>query len=461
MLGGSAGRLKMQASMEYSLVNGWSLLAVAIALGILVYYGVFSSNNYSSNVCVADTGYTCANPILVGDGNLSVTMSQLNGHEITITQLGCSSNLTTAPATYQILPIKLQPSQTASMMFQCPLNTSVIGTRFSGSLWIVYSQGAKSGIVSRIGTVDTMVQRVIIQPIVHYAYVALSNNTLAVIDTDSGNVVSDIPVGADPRSISFSPDGSTLYVASYGDNTITVINNKTNSVTSVIPVGAGPSGIAISPFGTYAFVSNYGSGTVSVIDMISDAVVNTVSVGPNPVGIGMSMNGSYVYVANSGGGSGNTVSIINATTYQTVNTVTVSTASGPYSLSVAPDGGYVYVSIEGAQEVSVIGAGSFAVSSTIAVGKDPKYVEFASNNYAFVANSGDSTISVINGISGKVIKTVNVPSGPVGIATTGGGSRIYVADGGASKISIINGTSYAVIRNITLKSAPLAIAVHP
>jgi len=54
-------------------------------------------------------------------------------------------------------------------------------------------------------------------------------------------------------------------------------------VLSRIPVGTNPYSITLSVGGTRAFVSNFDSDSVSVIDTITDQVVTTIRTGPAPI----------------------------------------------------------------------------------------------------------------------------------------------------------------------------------
>jgi gliding motility-associated-like protein len=89
-----------------------------------------------------------------------------------------------------------------------------------------------------------------------------------------------------PWGLTFSPDGSRLYVANSLLNAVQVINTTTYSIMATIPVGAIPMGTSVTPDGSRLYVANYTDGTVSVINTTTDKVIATVTVGPNPFSIG-------------------------------------------------------------------------------------------------------------------------------------------------------------------------------
>lgn len=104
-----------------------------------------------------------------------------------------------------------------------------------------------------------------------FAYVVITNRTVAVIDTATDMVLNcltcPIPVGDLAIGIAFDPQNLHAYVTNTDDNTVSVIDTITNTIVGdPIPVGRGPSYIAIRPDGTRAYASNTDEHTVSVID---------------------------------------------------------------------------------------------------------------------------------------------------------------------------------------------------
>ncbi len=67
-----------------------------------------------------------------------------------------------------------------------------------------------------------------------------SENSVAVINAATLQVVKTVPIGSDPVALALSPDGSTLYAADFGSNFIGVMNTQTlTESTSPIPLSSG------------------------------------------------------------------------------------------------------------------------------------------------------------------------------------------------------------------------------
>lgn len=106
----------------------------------------------------------------------------------------------------------------------------------------------------------------------------------AVVDLDPGPGVSRA-VGADPRTLAFTPSGGKLYVVDHRGEGGAFPNGVFGSVhvldatagyavTKVIAAGVGvePFGIAMAPDGGFAAVTGFQSGTVAFIDTATDTV---------------------------------------------------------------------------------------------------------------------------------------------------------------------------------------------
>ncbi|MDR6999070.1 bifunctional YncE family protein/alkaline phosphatase family protein [Neobacillus niacini] len=132
------------------------------------------------------------------------------------------------------------------------------------------------------------------------------DNSLGVIDPQTGTVTAKIPVENAPTSVLV--DGNTAYVTNQGGRiakagdttvdssgtqvvvdpktgatttgTVSVIDLTTNKVEKNIEVGVQPERVTQS--GQYIFVTNTNSDTVSVIDTKSKTVVQTIDIEPYP-----------------------------------------------------------------------------------------------------------------------------------------------------------------------------------
>lgn len=105
--------------------------------------------------------------------------------------------------------------------------------------------------------------------------------------------------------------------------------------------------------------------------------------------------------------------------------------------------------------------------SSVLVGAGPEGVAVdAVTNTIYVANSGGDSVSVVNGVTDKVTKTIKLPKGaaPSGVAVDPVTDKIYVVEPGIADVQVINGATNALgasISFLTLSGAPDSIAVDP
>ena len=147
------------------------------------------------------------------------------------------------------------------------------------------------------------------------------NDSVSVIDTVAGLTISEIDVGVWPRSLAFTPDGATLFVANQRGNvevtkhfvtpfdgserrgTISVIDVASRTVVDTLEdVGTEPYGLVIAPNGQWFAVTGHRSDTVrfysttapyaQLVDFQYDANFNFLPAGKTVADI--DTNGDYV-----------------------------------------------------------------------------------------------------------------------------------------------------------------------
>jgi YVTN family beta-propeller protein len=123
------------------------------------------------------------------------------------------------------------------------------------------------------------------------------SDSVSVFAVNSNSLVklAEIPVGRQPRTLAFSPDGARVYVACQGTNELWVLNAGGRTVTGRIPVGHQPVGVAVAPNDGKILVCNQGEGTLSVI---SPALIvkKILRVADNPRAAAIASDGRLAYV---------------------------------------------------------------------------------------------------------------------------------------------------------------------
>src|SRR5580704_14632364 len=102
-------------------------------------------------------------------------------------------------------------------------------------------------------------------------------------------------------------------------------------------------------------------------------------------------------------------------------------------------------------------------TTNIPVGNNPQFMVMNNaTNKLYVTNRADGTVTIINGATNQVIKTLPVGPNPVGADVNPLTNRIYIANYGnrrGNTVSVIDGNTDTVITTITVQYGPILTAV--
>ena len=74
--------------------------------------------------------------------------------------------------------------------------------------------------------------------------------------------------------------------------------------------------------------------------------------------------------------------------------------------------------------------------------------------FAYLTNFDDGTVSVIDTASNTIVATVNVGSGPYGVAVSPDGAEVYVANSGSDNVSVIETANHTVTDTVNVGDGP-------
>jgi YVTN family beta-propeller protein len=137
----------------------------------------------------------------------------------------------------------------------------------------------------------------------HVYVVNQGSGNVSVIDATSDTVVASLQVGTAPNYAAFDAKNQRVLVTNPGSSSLSVISADPTSplfIKSVtnVTVGANPRSVTPLADGTRVYVANTGSNSVSVINSLSLAVTKTIPVGKSPVWISSDGDSTKVMTAN-------------------------------------------------------------------------------------------------------------------------------------------------------------------
>jgi YVTN family beta-propeller protein len=157
------------------------------------------------------------------------------------------------------------------------------------------------------------------------------------------------------------------------------------------------------------------------------------------------------------------VSLINTVTNKRVGEP-VPTGGEPTSIAITPDGKYAYVTDSEDESVSVIETGLRRNVATIEVGANPFGIAITPDGkYAYVTARNDNKVAVISTQTKEVAKSITVGLQPTGIAISPTGKFAYVANYLDSDVEVINTETMTLAPGEPIKvgEGPMGIEFTP
>lgn len=142
-------RRKSQVAVEFLVTYGWAILTVIVAVGVLIYFGIFNTTRYVNDRCNFGQQLVCEDYILNQHGNISIMLRNNFGVPIDITNIMIRSSYDLAKTCNPAVAVKPGPnaiSQYSSVNITCNIGISslpeneqleatiIIGFRRSGGV---------------------------------------------------------------------------------------------------------------------------------------------------------------------------------------------------------------------------------------------------------------------------------------------------------------------------------------
>lgn len=283
-------------------------------------------------------------------------------------------------------------------------------------------------------------------------------DTLSLIDLESGTERTRLPTGKMPHEIAISPDGRQAAVVAYGGTTIDIVDiagakklrtinispnqrphgllwlsdgrlvasaEASQSVAVVAPDGTissiptgqqGSHMVVVAPDNRTAYVANIASGTVSVLDLNDAKKLRDLPVGGKPEGLSLAKGGRELWVGDL---SAPRVSVWDTASGEKV----AEQAVDPVAIRVltSPDGQWVATSNIGAGTISLFDAETRALAKAIQVseGDAARQVTLLwslDGKRLYAAETGVDKVAEIDVASGKVLRRIAAGTNGDGLA---------------------------------------------
>ena len=212
-------------------------------------------------------------------------------------------------------------------------------------------------------------------------------NQVAVVDTNTWKVITNIDTGIKPARVRLQPDERYLWVGE--EDGVTVIDTTTLKVVAKITTGKGHHELDFSNDNRFAFITNQDDGTLSVVDIQKLAKIKDLKTGSSATSVAFSSLGNALYVVNAADGS---ITVVDKRSQQIATRI--QTKPGIRNVRFAPGGRWGFVPNPTESVVYVFDSSTNRLAHTISVEKGPDQIAFT-DTFAYVRSTGSNEVSMI------------------------------------------------------------------
>ncbi len=316
------------------------------------------------------------------------------------------------------------------------------------------------------------------------AYVSNQDGGVSVIDLATMQVTKTIDVkAAGPRGLGITDDGKKLIVATRENESISVIDTATGDVISQIPVGKNPEFVRIR--GNFAFISSEPSAKggpppkpgsaeakaeeeddeekipaiIAIVDLIKGEKVRDITGGPETEGIEFSADGKNIVITNE---ADNTITVHNIESGELVKTIqTHEYGDRPRGIKVSPDGNTYVATLEYGNKFMVLDK-DFNFVRTVDTGDTPYGISYdVSGKNIYVASNKSQVLEVF--AADSFVKIKETPTGKRcwHFTFTPDNKQILLACGKSDAVLVYDAETLAQTGQIEDKKLPWGIVTYP
>jgi YVTN family beta-propeller protein len=300
------------------------------------------------------------------------------------------------------------------------------------------------------------------------------SDSVTVLDAQSLQILAEIPVGDDPRTLAIAPDSQSALVTNHAGATLSLLDLAQLVEVGSYAVGSMPYGVVTD--GARVFVSEFAPGHVGVLDHNSGERLAHIAVAPFPAGLALSADGASLYVTHLFSGR---VTLIDARSLEVKANITTGASTNlSQFVAISPNGTKAYLpqtrsnvtntamlfddAVFAVVNVLDLGALRLAVQErvTLDTADQPVNMPFAvalspDGKMLYLANAGSDDLSVIDLSTNQGVAHISVGANPRGIAISPDGARVFVNNVLDGTLSVMETEMHTIAETVTLTEIPL------
>ena len=247
-----------------------------------------------------------------------------------------------------------------------------------------------------------------------------------------------------------------LYVTNQGGANVSVIDTATDAQVATLIVAPGPAMIVASPDRNSLYITHPRAGKISILDAHALVAPKLVDISGSP---------SASPSRRTGGCSSPT----RTATFSSCSTARPAPSSprsrsgqAPAAVVVSPHSRRAFVANSEDDSLSVVDTDRLIVIATVGTGRAPSALALSDQgDRLYVANAESGELAVLSAESLAPLGSAKVGMLPHGVAVVSGGDRVLVANRQSGSVSVVDAASLVVTYRARVGGNPESIAVLP
>ena len=286
--------------------------------------------------------------------------------------------------------------------------------------------------------------------------------TATIIDVASGRVLATLPTQPGPHEVVLSLDGRVAVVSDYGaqsgGNTLTVIDVPGLRIARTISLGEyrRPHGLVLLPGDSLVAVTSETNRHLLIVRVETGDIVKAIATQQNGSHmVGVTADGTRGWTGNIGSNTVTELDLVNGTALRHI-----AVPAQPEAINVTPDGREVWVGSNATGLLSVVNAGTGAVSTAAEGFGWPYRLLFSPDNtLVLLPDLRKEELRFVDRASRQELARLTLPGmGPQGIIFAPSGKHAFVSFSAAAKVAVIDIATRAIVREIAAGATPDGVA---
>jgi len=273
------------------------------------------------------------------------------------------------------------------------------------------------------------------------------SNSVLVLNAANFQRVATVPVCSQPFGVDVNTKTNRVYVACAASHQVAVINGVTNTLMRTIDTGRFPTYVDVNEQTNRIYVVTHDSNRLEEINGATHMVTRKISVASGAFGLAVDEDRNRVYV---GSRDRNRIAVIDVDGWRIIRDYQVNDEEDrgvPYALAFNPNNSRLYVTYrgptfftrlgvfwatdEGLRRVTHLDLPNGGRDATGRLGIN------LATNHVFVPNTASNSVTIVDGRTNQIIRTVAVGQGPFGVAVNSDAGLAYVGAKLANQLWIV------------------------